>query len=76
MYGLKHARVLLRGTLRYQGFTLIARSLIQLGLFEETPIPEDMKKDNWRDFLKKVVEKEETQPKKLSPGKYNSFRHH
>jgi len=51
LYGLKHAKNVMRGTLRYQGFSLLARSLIELGLFSEDPISKDVLKDNWRDLL-------------------------
>jgi len=51
LYGLKDAKNVMRGTLRYQGFSLLARSLIELGLFSEDPIAKDVLKDNWRDLL-------------------------
>mgnify|MGYP003579317457 CR=1 FL=1 len=51
LYGLKDAKNVMRGTLRYQGFSLLARSLIELGLFSEEPLAKDVLKDNWRDLL-------------------------
>jgi len=59
LYGLKDVKSLMRGTLRYKGFSLLARSLIQLGLFSEDAIPQEHIKDNWFDFLTSLLKEEE-----------------
>jgi len=69
LYGLKDCQTLIRGTLRYGGFTLLARSLIELGLLEEDPIPENVHASNWRDFLGNLVANEDKKPKKISEEK-------
>jgi len=60
----------MRGTLRYKGFSLLARSLIQLGLFAEDPVPKECVKDNWFDFLTALLQgEEEKKISRLSEGK-------
>lgn len=53
----------MRGTLRYRGFCLLVRSLMELGLFSEDAIPNDVPKDNWRNLLAALVK---DQTKKVS----------
>lgn len=42
-YGLKDATKVLRGTLRYHGFTELINSFKEIGYFTETPV----QGDNW-----------------------------
>jgi len=65
LYGLKDAKSVMRGTLRYQGFSLLARSLIELGLFSEDPIAKDVLKDNWRDLLAALLSNENKKIERL-----------
>jgi len=73
LYGLKDIQTLIRGTLRYGGFTLLARSMIELGLLEEDPVPENIHAKNWRDFMGNIVANQDKKPKKISEERLMSI---
>ncbi|KAK3726725.1 hypothetical protein RRG08_017032 [Elysia crispata] len=59
LYSIQTASTLFRGTLRYQGFSKIVRSLFTLGLMEQSALPQlassapDL---TWKDFLTILLE--------------------
>lgn len=56
LYEMKDAVSFMRGTLRYKGYPLLLRSMIELGLLAEDPIPFLSSVSNFRDLIHKAVE--------------------
>lgn len=56
LYGLPHAQTMLRGTLRYEGFSSLMRAFRALGLFDLDPLAEDLARcTNWADVIAKLT---------------------
>jgi len=53
LYNLKHAKNVIRGTIRYQGFTFIIQCFKYLNLFSFDKI--DDKIHNWREYLHRIL---------------------
>ena len=59
VYNIPEVQTIKRGRMRYQGFSLIMRSLARLGFLNEKAIPEEIRSDNWRNLLQNIVAKED-----------------
>jgi saccharopine dehydrogenase (NADP+, L-glutamate forming) len=53
LYNLKHAKSVIRGNIRYQGFTFVIQCFKFLNLFSQDKISEKTK--TWRDHLNKIL---------------------
>ena len=66
VYGLHDAHHVLRGTLRYSGFCLLASALIELGLYSEDLLNENFKSgSSWKELIKWLVKDEDEKGLKL-----------
>lgn len=73
LYGLNDATTVMRGTLRYRGFSLLVRGLMELGLFSEDPLPSDAPKDNWRNLISYIVNKDGKESTTLNEGEFKKI---
>jgi saccharopine dehydrogenase-like NADP-dependent oxidoreductase len=71
IYGLTDAKTVMRGTLRYKGFSLLASVLIELGLLSEQEIPN--KPANWKDVIISLVSDQQDSIQKINQEKFNEL---